>query len=300
MGPAASLAGRDLGMDFAGKDGWRMYHGDVVPGFPRHPHRGFETITLARNGYIDHSDSLGATARFGHGDAQWMTAGQGIVHSEMFPLVHRDRENPTELFQIWLNLPARGKLVPPHFTMLWDQTIPKPAFADAAGRTTEVAIIAGAVDDHRAPNPPPHSWAADPDANVAVWTLRMEAQAEWTLPPAQEGSHRALYFFAGESVSIDDEAIAVGHRIDLVSHRATRLRNGDRRSELLLLQGQPINEPVAHYGPFVMNTQGEIRQAITDYQRTGFGGWPWKSDGPVHPRSEERFAIHADGRREVP
>src|SRR3954454_12015900 len=103
FGSAASLAGRNIGQDFAGKDGWRMYHGDVVPGFPQHPHRGFETVTIARRGFIDHSDSLGATARFGHGDTQWMTAGKGIVHSEMFPLRQRDASNPLELFQIWLN-----------------------------------------------------------------------------------------------------------------------------------------------------------------------------------------------------
>src|SRR5262252_29451 len=93
FGPATSLAGRNIGMDFEGKDGWRMYHGEVVPGFPRHPHRGFETVTLARRGYIDHSDSLGAQARFGQGDVQWLTAGAGIVHSEMFPLLERDRDN---------------------------------------------------------------------------------------------------------------------------------------------------------------------------------------------------------------
>src|SRR5262245_42408334 len=82
LGPAASLAGRDLGMDFAGKDGWSMYHGDVVPGFPQHPHRGFETVTIVRRGLIDHSDSLGAVARFGHGDVQWLPAGRGIPHPE--------------------------------------------------------------------------------------------------------------------------------------------------------------------------------------------------------------------------
>src|SRR3569833_2917046 len=120
MGPATSLAGRDIGQDFAGKDGWRMYHGDTVPGFPRHPHRGFETVTIVRQGLIDHSDSLGATARFGGGDVQWLTAGKGISHCEMFPLVNATEPNPAELFQIWLNLPARDKLVDPHFTMLWE------------------------------------------------------------------------------------------------------------------------------------------------------------------------------------
>ena len=100
-------------MDFAGTDGWRMYHGSTVPGFPQHPHRGFETVTFVRQGFIDHSDSLGATARFGRGDVQWLTAGKGIVHCEMFPLLDRDGPNPCELFQIWLNLPAADKMVEP-------------------------------------------------------------------------------------------------------------------------------------------------------------------------------------------
>ena len=125
MGPAASLAGRDIGQDFAGKDGWRMYHGDTVPGFPRHPHRGFETVTIVRRGLIDHSDSLGATARFGHGDVQWLTAGRGVEHSEMFPLTQRDTPNPLELFQIWLNLPASNKFSAPYFSMLWANSTPR-------------------------------------------------------------------------------------------------------------------------------------------------------------------------------
>ena len=117
MGPAAPLAGRNLGQDFEGKDGWRMYHGEVVPGFPQHPHRGFETVTIVRRGYIDHSDSLGATARFGSGDVQWLTAGGGIVHSEMFPLLERNEPNPLELFQIWLNLPSEDKAVDAYFIL---------------------------------------------------------------------------------------------------------------------------------------------------------------------------------------
>ena len=124
LAPAASLEGRHLGQDFEGKDGWRMYHGDVVPGFPQHPHRGFETVTIVKRGLIDHADSLGAVARFGGGDVQWLTAGKGIVHSEMFPLIHRDAPNPLELFQIWVNLPRANKLVEPHFSMLWRDAVP--------------------------------------------------------------------------------------------------------------------------------------------------------------------------------
>src|ERR1700756_4258347 len=157
LGPAASLAGRNIGQDFEGKDGWRMYHGSVVPGFPQHPHRGFETVTIMRHGYVDHSDSLGATARFGPGDVQWLTAGKGIVHSEMFPLLNREEPNPLELFQIWLNLPASDKLVEPHFGMLWDNQIPRHTVRSSGG-ATEIIVVAGQIDGLRAPDPPPHSW----------------------------------------------------------------------------------------------------------------------------------------------
>jgi quercetin 2,3-dioxygenase len=159
MGPEASLDGRNIGQDFEGKDGWRMYHGEQVPGFPGHPHRGFETVTLVRNGLIDHSDSLGATARFGHGDVQWLTAGAGIVHSEMFPLVKKGEPNPTELFQIWLNLPAEDKHAPPHFSMLWSQDIPRLTFTDAATVTSvrRPAPLVGLASGYRRGHldPPP-------------------------------------------------------------------------------------------------------------------------------------------------
>ena len=125
LAPAASLAGRPLGQDFGDIDGWNMYHGTTVPGFPPHPHRGFETITYVRQGLVDHADSLGAAARFGRGDVQWLTTGAGIVHSELFPLLDDSGPNPLELFQIWLNLPRSSKLVDPYFTMIWDGQVPR-------------------------------------------------------------------------------------------------------------------------------------------------------------------------------
>ena len=300
MGPAARLDGREIGMDFSGRGGWSMYHGDVVPGFPQHPHRGFETITVARRGYIDHSDSLGATARFGDGDVQWMTAGGGVVHSEMFPLVHRDRPNPTELFQIWLNLPREDKLRPAYFTMLWGEQIPRRTDRDAAGRAVTVTVVAGALDTLRPLAPPPSSWAARAESDVAVWTLRMDPEATWEVPAARAGTQRALYFFAGEELTVAGRAVRSGHAIQVRADAPLTLHNGAAPAELLMLQGRPIGEPVVQHGPFVMNTPAEIRQAMLDYRQTGFGGWPWPSDGPVHPREAGRFAVHADGRRETP
>jgi redox-sensitive bicupin YhaK (pirin superfamily) len=300
QGPATSLAGRNIGQDFEGKDGWRMYHGDTVPGFPRHPHRGFETVTLVRRGVIDHSDSLGATARFGHGDVQWLTAGGGIEHSEMFPLNSPDQPNPLELFQIWLNLPASSKLSTPYFSMFWADTIPKYRATDAAGRTTEVTLVAGALGDTKPPSPPPDSWASRPDSDLAIWTLRMAPGAKWTLPRANAGSNRVLYFFSGQSLGVAGETARPGSAIELHADREVELENGEAEAELLMLQGRPIGEPVAQYGPFVMNTQQEIQQAFVDYQRTHFGRWPFDSNAPVHPREKPRFAQHADGRVEEP
>src|ERR1044072_448476 len=174
LGPAASLEGRDIGQDFAGKDGWRMYHGLTVPGFPQHPHRGFETVTFVRRGYIDHSDSLGATARFGRGDVQWLTAGRGINHSEMFPLLDPDAPNPLELFQIWLNLPAANKMVDPYFTMLWDEDLPRHVVTDPAGGTTTITGIAGELAGLQPPAPPPDSWASRPESDLAIWHITAE------------------------------------------------------------------------------------------------------------------------------
>jgi redox-sensitive bicupin YhaK (pirin superfamily) len=299
MGPAASLAGRMMGQDFEGKDGWRMYHGSAVPGFPQHPHRGFETVTVVRRGLIDHSDSLGAAARYGGGDVQWLTAGRGIRHSEMFPLLDQQNPNPVELFQIWLNLPRADKLATPHFSMFWANTVPRHVARDEAGRVTEITVVAGRAGEAKAPAPPPSSWASRSDSDVAIWTLRMEPGARWMLPAA-EGTNRTLYFFRGSELKVAGQAIPAARAIELKGEREVTLENGRDETELLLLQGRPINEPVVQHGPFVMNTREEIQQTFMEYQRTGFGGWSWPSDEPVHPREEGRFARHADGKIERP
>jgi redox-sensitive bicupin YhaK (pirin superfamily) len=300
MGPAAPLDGRNLGQDFARKDGWSMYHGQTIPGFPSHPHRGFETVTITRRGLIDHSDSLGATARFGGGDVQWLTAGKGIVHCEMFPLLQTDQPNPAELFQIWLNLSARNKMVQPHFTMFWREDIAHARTQDAQGRATEVACIAGTVGEAKGLPPPPDSWAAQEGSDLAIWTIKMEPGARWTLPAASgQDTRRMLYFFAGDALTIAGQAVPPSSAVELVAQHAAELVNGTSTTELLVLQGRPIGEPVAQYGPFVMNTQAEIHQAFADYRATEFGGWPWGASDPVHPREQGRFARHADGRVET-
>jgi len=298
LGPAASLEGRHLGQDFTTKDGWRMYHGEIIPGFPAHPHRGFETITVVLNGFIDHSDSGGQSGRYGNGDVQWMTAGSGMQHAEMFPLLNKDKPNPAELFQIWLNLPKSQKFCQPYYKMLWAEDIPLYEERDKNGRLTKATVVAGKLGDVVALPPAPDSWAADPDNHVGIWVIEMEAKASWTLPAALFQVNRTLYFYKGNEINIEGISIKPNHAVELLADQPVLIENGDEKAFLLLLQACPISEPVVQHGPFVMNTAAEIQQAYLDYRNTQFGGWPWDRYDNVHPRDAGRFAKYSDGREE--
>lgn len=300
LGPKASLSGRNIGNDFTLKDGWRMYHGDKVPGFPAHPHRGFETITVVEKGMVDHADSQGAAGRYGNGDVQWMTAGSGLQHSEMFPLLNENDENPGELFQIWLNLPKAKKFADPYFKMLWHEEIPIVFTKDENGKTTSIKIVAGSFNNKTAVSPAPNSWAADPMNEVAIWVINMEAGAKWKIPASSAETTRSLYFFQGASIEVEEDKIYPDHSITIKGNAAVEIKNGVQKGRFLFLQGKPINEPVAHYGPFVMNSNMEIQQAMADYQKTHFGGWPWPRPDMVHGKEKIRFAKYADGRIENP
>jgi redox-sensitive bicupin YhaK (pirin superfamily) len=294
MGPVAPLHGRNIGSDFSYMDGWSMYHGATVPGFPQHPHRGFETVTVVRRGFVDHSDSLGATARYGEGDVQWLTTGSGIMHAEMFPLLDPDGDNPLELFQIWLNLPPESKMVDAYFGMLWSEAI--PTLSPAVGVTIDA--IAGRLGTSSPPSPPPDSWASRPDTDFAIWLVRLAPGSGYDLPAAIAGTNRTLYVFQGDDVAVDGTSVTGDVGVRLEPESMVRLENRGAPAEFLMLQGRPIGAPVFQMGPFVMNSAEELRQAVDDYRRTQFGGWPWSGPDPVHPREEGRFALHADGRIE--
>lgn len=300
MGPDASLEGRRLGEDFTPKDGWRMYHGETIPGFPAHPHRGFETVTIVLNGYVDHSDSHGQAGRYGNGDVQWMTAGSGLQHSEMFPLLHDDKENTLELFQVWLNLPRAKKMVEPFFKMLWAEEIPVYTSTDESGAKTTIRVIAGPVGEISALAPAPDSWAADPENEVLIWLIKMERGAKWKLPAASAEAFRVLYFYEGKSLKVDGQEVEGYHAAQIVPENELIITAGDDECSLLLLQGKPIGEPVFQHGPFVMNSRQEIMKAFVDFDATQFGGWPWTRRDNVHPKEKDRFATHLNGVEEDP
>ena len=286
------------GADFNPNSKYRMYHGGRVPGFPQHPHRGFETLTATVTGTIDHTDSQGNAGRYGGGDLQWMTAGKGIVHGEMFPLLHPDKPNTLHLFQIWLNLPARNKMSDPFFVMHWAENIPKINTDDGL---TEITVWAGELENAKPLEGPPKSYANVDNSEVAVWFLRMKPNGSYVLPPAKGGKdiNRAVYYFFGNSASIGGRNLKDKHlRVDVDASLPCELSfpslpNSKTEDEtyFLILQGRPIGEPVVQHGPFVMNTQQEIMQAFQDYQSTQFGGWPWEKDSMTHPREKGRFAL---------
>ncbi|HHW2502254.1 TPA: pirin family protein [Pseudomonas aeruginosa] len=282
---------------------YRMYYGKSVPGFPRHPHRGFETVTIVRQGYVDHSDSLGAKARYGKGDVQWLTAGSGVQHAEMFPLLNTDVPNTLELFQIWLNLPARKKLVRPAFKMFWAEEIPYYCSGGA-----EVEVIAGRLHPLDGsypldpPLPPENSWAFQDEAELAIWLIKLKPNASLLLPAATRAeTKRSLYIFQDKMLHIAMQPVRGKSIVTVDPLHPLPLTNNDAEEiQILLLQGVPIGEKVAMSGPFVMNSSEEIYQAEIDYATTQFGDWPWQSDQPTHGNKKERFIYHPDTLKQTP
>lgn len=297
--PNTSLDGRYLGQDFNQKDGWAMYHGRTVPGFPPHPHAGFETVTIAEKGFVDHADSLNASGRFGNGDVQWMTAGKGVQHSEMFPLLDTEERNELVLFQIWLNLPKAKKDVDPYFGMFWNENIPVVTMNDENGITSKVKIVAGNYKETKALHPAPDSWAANAEADINIWIIEIGAGGTFTLPKTQKETNRSLYFYDGDTLIIEDYEVPPIHRIQLHPETDAIIKAGEKPAKLVLLQGKPIGENVIQHGPFVANSREGINDIMMRFRENEFGGWPWNPE-QTHGPDKKRFATFPDGHTETP
>lgn len=159
-------------------------------------------------------------------------------------------------------------------------------------------LIAGSLLGKNSLDPASASWAKDPAHRVGIFLIRMEPQSSITLPALSESLNRNLYFYEGEEIHLDGKDIPVSHRVKLAGDQEIEISNGNKEAFILVMEGEPIGEPVAQYGPFVMNTEQEIRDVFNDYRRTQFGGWPWGSFDVVNERSEGRFARHGDGKVE--
>ncbi|HST75000.1 MAG TPA: pirin family protein [Acetobacteraceae bacterium] len=232
---------------------------DKPRGVGTHPHRGFETVTIVYQGEVAHRDSTGQGGTIGPGDVQWMTAAGGILHEEFHSPGFTRQGGTLEMVQLWVNLPANDKNASPGYQTLLDRDIPAVELPDGAGT---LRVIAGAYDGHRGPA---HTFTP-----IDLWDVRLRrgGTASLTLP---EGHTVGVIVLKG-TVQVNGEAIAREAQLVLLDRTGGEITleaNGD--ASLLILSGEPIDEPVVMHGPFVMNTADQIRQAMKDFQSGRFG-----------------------------
>jgi hypothetical protein len=226
-------------------------------GVGQHPHRGFETVTIVYDGQVSHKDSTGGGGTIGPGDVQWMTAAGGIIHEEFHSPGFTKAGGPFRMVQLWVNLPAKDKMSPPRYQAITNGDIPSLDLADGKGRAR---IIAGELGGTKGP--------ATTFTPVNLWDVRLDADAEVELP-LPEGHNAMIAVLAGH-VTIDGQAVGEAEIARFSSDGKGVRVSADGNSILLVMSGEPIDEPVVGYGPFVMNNESEIRQAVEDFNAGKF------------------------------
>ncbi|NVZ32703.1 pirin family protein [Pseudomonas sp. A4002] len=228
-------------------------------GVGQHPHRGFETVTIVYKGEVEHRDSTGAGGTIGPGDVQWMTAARGIIHEEFHSEAFARSGGALEMVQLWVNLPARDKMTDAGYQTILDGDIPTLPLADHAG---SLRLIAGEFDGVKGP--------ARTFTPIDVWDMRLKAGRSVTLD-LHAGRNTALVVLRG-TLRINGTEVAREGQLALFERDGTQLRlESSDDAMVLLLSGEPIDEPIVGHGPFVMNTEQEIHQAFADYQSGQFG-----------------------------
>ncbi|MEC4168430.1 MULTISPECIES: pirin family protein [unclassified Pseudomonas] len=231
-------------------------------GVGQHPHRGFETVTIVYKGEVEHRDSTGNGGVIGPGDVQWMTAASGILHEEFHSEAFARSGGPLEMVQLWVNLPARDKMSAPGYQGIVDRDIPDLALKDDAGR---LRLIAGEFDGTRGP--------ARTFTDIDVWDIRLNAGKSATFD-VHQGRNTALVVLHG-AVEVNGQEVVREGQLALFERDGSQVRlEANNDAVLLILSGEPIDEPIVGHGPFVMNTDAEIQQAFVDFQSGKFGRMP--------------------------
>ncbi len=254
--PAAELSPFLL-LDYAGPA--EFTPADKPRGVGQHPHRGFETVTIVYQGELEHRDSTGNGGMIGPGDVQWMTAASGILHEEFHSQAFTRKGGTLEMVQLWVNLPGKDKKAAPGYQTLLNADIPSVDLADGAGR---VRVIAGAYQSQNGP--------ARTFTPINIWDLRLNRDKTTTLT-LPEGHNVAIAVLGG-TVLVNEEEVVRGSQLVQFERTGGEIAlEANNDATVLVLSGEPINEPVVAHGPFVMNTIGEIKQAMLDFERGKFG-----------------------------
>ena len=244
-------------LDYAGP--YSFAPSDTPRGVGQHPHRGFETVTIVYEGEVAHRDSTGAGGTIGPGDVQWMTAASGILHEEFHTPEFSRRGGTLDMVQLWVNLPAQDKMGAPGYQTLLDAQIPSVELPDGAGR---VRVIAGRFDNHAGP--------ARTHTPMDVWDIRLRQGHHAELPVA-DGRTLALVVLKGSVRINGGQPVGEAQLVTFDRSGEDVFVDADSDATVLLLSGEPIDEPVVGYGPFVMNSQAEIAQAVNDFNSGRFG-----------------------------
>lgn len=291
--PLEEINRRSLGHDYDKVFGYRMYDGKVSPGFPIHPHWGYETFSVASQGYVDHFDNMGNQGRYGYGDMQWVSAGSFYVHNEMYPLAFTDRENPVLLTQIHLNLPIKDKDTPNEVRTVWLEDIPV-----VKGEGYEISVYCGHFADTDGVPANPVSWAADPSHHVKIAMIRMEPGATVDISPT-EAVHRNIYLTEGRA-TVDGQEFPGNTRLKIDPKEGISVTMGDSASEIWVLEGDPIGEKQTSFGPVVKGKFKEVRRDNQYIREHIMDGWCWDYVNQKQDLGTERFFMDGDGKESRP
>jgi len=238
---------------------WQLMPTDHPRGVGVHPHKGFETVTIAWEGHIAHEDSSGGKGEIGPGDVQWMTAGSGILHKEFHAESFSKRGGNLHMMQLWVNLPAAAKNTPPSYQDIAAASIPQVELPDNGGT---IRVIAGAYGGEKGP--------AKTFTRMQMLDIRLNAGATSRFN-MQDDDNSMLLVLSGNIMVNDEKQVRSGQLVSFENGTGAISIESNNEAHLLLLSGEAIDEPIASYGPFVMNTQEEIRQALADFQAGKFG-----------------------------
>ena len=293
--PLRQISGRNLGRDYQVRFGFRMYNGKVVPGFPKHAHWGYETLTLPMLGWIDHFDSTGSNGRYGFGDVQWVSAPAMFQHSEMYPLVNQDSRNPNDITQIFVNLPLEEKNIEePSVNTVWKENIPI-----VKGEKSRTMVICGEYGGKSIYSPSTHTWARK-ENSVRILRTDLEAGGSFVLDPAPEDVNRNVYLLNGKGVTILGEPVKEYCKVKIDPTKEVEIKTSDVPAVVWVLEGKPIGQKMASFGPITLSTEQEVRESLNVLRRTEFESWPWDLVDKANPVDSGRFLRRADGTVVVP